>query len=310
MSRSLGPRPRILAFIILNFAASSLAQNANAKVTLDHTYGTVAPPSNFTQDLDHIQVVSRILLAVSVAFLAISVTESRRWKSTVPAALTFGATSCVFAEAINCYLSNVYWTHSDDPEKLMFTLMGRRFEIYVGIIWWSFGAVLSCVIYGALMRNVRTGTLWVLLGLAGFFDLVLEEAMLNYGGIYTYYGHQPLVIFKLFPCWWLFANVAGIFFGIAITYHYRAWFQGCRSVFLLPILPFCYVGPQVLAAMPTAYVIQADHSPIVTELCGILTCCIAVIEMGVTMDMVLGRDPFMFDGVERNMQSTKKGKSA
>ncbi|KAL6912517.1 hypothetical protein ACHAPO_010266 [Fusarium lateritium] len=289
--------------VVLSFAGFSAAQNAHTKVELDPTYRTVAPPiGNFAQDPDHIRVVSSILLAVSLVFLGISVTESRRWNSTVPAALTAGAASCVLAEAVNCYLSNVYWTQSHDPSKLLFTLLGREFDTYVGIIWWSFGAVLSCGIFGALMRNVRTGTLWILLGLAGFFDFILEETMLQYGGIYTYYGHQPLVLFKLFPCWWLFCNVSGIFFGIAISYRYRAWFAGWRSVFLLPILPFCYIGPQVLAAMPTIYVVQADHDPLTTQLCGILTCCIAVVQTGVMMDVVLNRDPLEFDGVPRNCQ--------
>ncbi|KAM0546755.1 hypothetical protein ACHAPJ_010683 [Fusarium lateritium] len=303
--------PHVLSFIILSLATCSLAQNAHSKVTLDPTYGTVASPKgNFPQDPNHIRVVCSILLPISLAFLGISVTESRRWNSTVPAALTVGAATCVLAEAINCYLSNVYWTYAHDHSQLMFTLLGREFDIYVGIIWWSFGAVLSCIIFGALMRNVRTGTLWILLGLAGFFDLVLEESMLQYGGIYTYYGHQPLVLFKLFPCWWLFCNVSGIFLGIAITYRYRAWFDGWRSLFLLPILPFCYVGPQVLAAMPTIYVVQANHTPIVTQLCGILTCCIAIIQTGVMMDVILGRDPLEFNGSARNKPFDKEEKAA
>ena len=301
MSLKLG-FPSFSPYIILCLAACSVAQNAHTKVELHPTYGTVAPPiDSFPQDPDHIQVVSSVLLAVSLVFLGVSVTESKRWNSTVPAALTVGAASCVLAEAVNCYLSNVYWTQSHDPRQLLFTLLGREFETYVGIIWWSFGAVLSCTIFAALMRNVRTGTLWILLGLAGLFDFILEETMLQYGGIYTYYGHQPLVLFKLFPCWWLFCNVSGIFLGIAISYRYRAWFAGWRSVFLLPILPFCYIGPQVLAAMPTIYVVQADHPPLTTQLCGILTCCIAIVQTGVMMDVVLQRDPLKFYGTPRNI---------
>ncbi|KAG9194064.1 hypothetical protein G6011_04099 [Alternaria panax] len=295
-------------FLFFSFITTCLAQNAYSKVTLHPVYRTVAPPyDSFPQDPSHIRVVSIVLLGVSLIFLAASFTESRRWNSTVPAALTLGATTCVLAEAINCYLSNVYWSHSHDPKQLLFTLLGREFEVYVGIIWWSFGAVLSCSIYGALMRNVSTGMLWVLLGLAAFFDVVLEECMLNYGGIYTYYGHQPLVLFKLFPCWWAFCNVSGIFAGIALTYRYRSWFNGWKSALLLPILPFCYVGPQVLAAMPTIYVIQADHTPLVTELCGILTCCLAVVEAGVIMDTFLGRHPLQLSS---NTGLAKAKKSA
>ncbi|CAG1964788.1 unnamed protein product [Fusarium graminearum] len=260
-----------ISSIILNFDRLSAAQNAHGKVELDPTYRTVATPiGNLAQDPDHIRVVSSILLAVSLVFLGISVSESKRWNSTVPATLTAGAASCVLAEAVNCYLSNVCWTQSHDPSQLLFTLLGR--------------------------------TLWVLLGLAGFFDFILEETMLQYGGIYTYYGHQSLVLFKLFPCWWPFCNVSGTFFGSAISYRYRAWFDGWRSVFLLPILPFCYIGPQVLAAMPTVYVVQADHNPLTTQLCGMLTCCIAVVQTGIMMYVVLHRDPLDFGGFSRNLR--------
>lgn len=292
--------------LLFGFTTTCLAQNAYSKVALHPIYRTVAPPhGSYPQDPSHIQVVSVVLLLVSLGFLTASFIESRRWNSTVPVALTIGATTCVLAEAVNCYLANVYWTQSHDPRKLLFTLLGRDFEVYVGIIWWSFGAALSCCIYGALMRKVSTGMLWASLSLAALFDFVLEECMLNYGGIYTYYGHQPLVLFKLFPCWWAFCNVSGIFTGIAITYRYRNWFNGWRSALVLPVLPFCYVGPQVLAAMPTIYVIQADHSPLITELCGILTCCIAVIQAGVIMDAVLGRHPLSF-GLNMTLAKTSK----
>lgn len=231
---------------------------------MDPTYRTVVPlpDDEYPQDASHIRVVSAILSSIILAFIRISFVESKRWNSTVPTALTIGAASCVFAEAVNCYLANVWWTASHDPNQLMFTLLGREFDLYVGIVWWSFGAVMSGIIYGALARNVRTGTLWALLSMCAFWDFVIEECMLNYGGLYTYYGHQPLVLFKLFPCWWMFGNVSGIFFGIAITYRYQAWFNGWRSGFLLPILPFCYVGPQVLAGMPTMYVVNGDYSPL------------------------------------------------
>ncbi|KAJ8114621.1 hypothetical protein OPT61_g3541 [Boeremia exigua] len=291
--------------LLLSFIAPSFAQNAQTKVTLHPIYRTVAPPGDaFPQDPNHISVVSVVLLTVSLIFVAASFTESKRWNSTVPAALTIGGASCVFAEAINCYLSNVYWTTSHNPRLLMFTLMGRDFDVYVGIIWWSFGAAVGCCIYGALMRNVSTGTLWACLGVAGMADLVLEEVILNYGGIYTYFGHQPLVLFGLFPCWWLFANVAGLFLGVAITYRYRNWFNGWKSVLLLPILPFCYVAPHTLAAMPTIYVIQADHSPLITQMCGLLTACLALVEVGIIMDTVLERHPL------KSNQAAPKGKSA
>ncbi|KAF4861425.1 hypothetical protein CGCSCA1_v014881 [Colletotrichum siamense] len=296
-------RHNLLSICGLGLVTSSVAQNAHSKLTLDPTYRTVPPPNDdFPQDPHHVRVVLIILLAISLTFVGISLRESKRWGSTVPAALTIGSATFVLVEAINCYLANVYWTTSNDPGKLMFTLLGRDFDVYVGIIWWSYGAVLSCGIFGALQRNIRTGTLWALLGFAGLLDIILEECMLMYGGIYTYYGHQPLV-FNVFPCWWAFCNVSSIFVGISITYRYRHLLGGWRSCLIPPILPLCYAGPQVLAALPTIYAIQADYSPMVTQICGIVTCALAVVQVGVTMDTVLGRDPTGIDKVGRDTQS-------
>ncbi|KAF4814006.1 hypothetical protein CGCTS75_v013570 [Colletotrichum tropicale] len=296
-------RHNLLSIFGLGLVTSSVAQNAYSKLTLDPTYRTVPPPSdNFPQDPHHVRVVSIILLAVSLTFVGVSLKESKRWGSTVPAALTIGSATFVLVEAVNCYLANVYWTTSNDPGQLMFTLLGRDFDVYVGIIWWSYGAFLSCGIFGALKRNIRTGMLWALLGFAGLLDIILEECMLMYDGINTYYGHQPLV-FNAFPCRWAFCNVSSIFVGISITYRYRHLLEGWRSCLIPPILPLCYAGPQVLAALPTIYAIQTEYSPIVTQLCGIVTCALAVVQVGVTMDAVLARDPMDINKVGRDTPS-------
>ncbi|KAF6831149.1 putative membrane protein [Colletotrichum musicola] len=299
-------RHTILSLISLGLATGSLAQYASSKVTLDPKYRTVPPPNeDYPQDPNHVQVVSIVLLAISLTFVGISLRESKHWNSTVPAALTIGSVTFTLAEAINCYLGNVYWTTSHDPSKLMSTVLGRDFETYVGIIWWSYGAVLSCGIFGALNRNIGTGKLWALLGFAGFLDIVLEECLLTYGGVYTYYGHQPLV-FNVFPLWWAFCNVSSIFVGVSVAYRYRHLLEGWGSCFVPILLPLCYVGPQVLAALPTIYAIQADYSAFVTQLCGIATCVLAVIQVGVVMDCVLMRDPTSGSQVGRNIKAHQK----
>ncbi|KAH7246544.1 hypothetical protein BKA59DRAFT_478140 [Fusarium tricinctum] len=294
-----------LSSLLLCFGlvAGSKAQSVYTTLALDPVYQTVPPPNDdFPQDANHVRVVSIILLATSLIFVIISFRESQRWGSTVPVVLTVGSASFVLVEAVNCYMANVYWTVSHDPSKLMFTLLGRQFDIYVGIIWWSYGAVLSCGIFGALQRNPQTGTLWALLAFSGLLDIILEEAMLTYGGIYIYYGHQPLV-FNLFPCWWAFCNVSSIFVGISVTYRYRSWLEGWKS-FLVPlILPLCYAGSQVLTALPTIYAIQANYHPLITQLCGVMSCTLAIVQVAVIMDTFLARDPTRLSQAGRNSQS-------
>lgn len=300
--------PLLGAVLTLSVLPTVLAQHARVNVTFDETFRTVAPPNDaFAHDADHVRVVSAVLLGLCLLFVLISLRESKRWSSTVPTALTIGAATCILPEAMDNYLANCYWAQSHDPSQLMFTFLGREFDIFVGIIWWSYGAVVGCTILGALMRGVTTKTLWILLGLAGLFDIVLEECLLNYGGIYLYYGHQPLVLVSKFPCWWAFCNVSAVFLGISMTYRYREWFNGWRSVFVLPILPLCYIAGWSLPAMSTVYAVHADYSPFVTQLCGITTCCLALVQTGVMMDAILGRDPL---DLEQSCRSVRLGESA
>jgi hypothetical protein len=130
----------------------------------------------------------------------------------------------------------------------------------------AFGAILGYILYAMLLREISNKTLWIGLGLSGLADIILEEILLNYGGIYMYFSHQPLVLITKFPWWWLFSNVSSHFFSVSLTYRFRVWYNGWRSIFICALMPFCYIGGFTLSAMPTIFVIQGDFSPFVTQL--------------------------------------------
>lgn len=232
------------------------------------------------------------MLAIALGFMCIAAYDSRKFRSWVPIGMVLGAAFCVVPEAIDNYLGGVYWTQSHIPGDIMFVLMGREFDWYVAIMWWAFGAILGYLLYAVLLRKVKTRTLWFCLLLSGIADIVVEELLLGYGGIYTYYGNQPLVLFRHFPCWWLFVNVASLFLSVSIAYRFRNWFNGWHSVFLLLLMPFCYMGGFAFCGMPAIFAINGIFSPFVTQLVGIVTCVVAMVMTGGTMYIVLGRNPF------------------
>ena len=232
------------------------------------------------------------MLAIALFFLVVSVFDSRKFKSIVPVGMVLGAAFCVVPEAIDNYLGGVYWSQSHVPGDIMFVLMGREFDWYVAIMWWAFGAILGYILYAALLRRVKTRTLWICLILSGIADIVVEELLLGYGGIYTYYGNQPLVLIRHFPCWRLFVNVASLFLSVTIAYRFRSWFNGWHSVFILLLMPFCYMGGFSFCGMPAIFAINGIFSPFVTQLAGVFTCIVSVIMAGATMYLVLGRNPF------------------
>ncbi|OCK76737.1 hypothetical protein K432DRAFT_385197 [Lepidopterella palustris CBS 459.81] len=297
---SLGAAVLALCALAPNMA---LAQTAHSKVVLEETFRTPAPPNEaFPQNADHVFISTTVMFILALIFSVISHVDSRRFNSTVPRAMVLGAAFCVVPEAIDNYLAGCYWSQSHDPNKLLFFLMGREFDYYVAIMWWAFGAILAYLLYAVLLREVKTGTLWICLGLSGVADIIIEEILLGYGGIYTYFGHQPLVLIMRFPWWWLFSNVSSLFLSVSIAYRYREWFNGWKSVFILALMPSCYIGAFTLSAMPTIFVIQGDFSPLVTQLAGILSSVISIIQAGAMMHLILGRDPLAFSEAPQAMK--------
>ena len=261
----------------------------------DSAYQTPIPPNDlFPINPEHVFVTTVVLSIIAVVFLILAVRDGCKFRSTVPAALVLGGAANVIPESVDNYLGGVYWAQSHVPSDIMFVLMGREFDWYVAVMWWAFGAILGYLLYAALLRRISTKKLWLCLALSGIADIVVEELLLDYGGIYTYYGNQPLVLFHHFPCWWLFVNVAALFLSASIAYRFRDWLSGWRSVLILFLMPFCYIGAFSFCGMPAIFAINGIFSPAVIQLLGIATCIVAVIHTAGVMKIVLGRNPFPF----------------
>lgn len=271
------------------------AQNASAHVTLDPTFRTPAPPGDaFPQNPQHVFVGTMAMLIAGLAMSGVAVFDSFRLKTTVPLGILLGAAVCVIPESVDNYLAGCFWTTSHDPKNLLYFLMGREFEYYVAVMWWTFGAILGYVFYKGLQANLTTGRLWALFAVSGAADIIIEESLLRYGGIYTYFGHHPLVLLGYFPWWWLFANVSALYLSMALAYRFRDWFNGWKCLFIGALVPLCYIGGFAFTALPTIFVIQGDFSPLVTQAAGILTCILSLIMTGGIFYLVLGRNPLAF----------------
>ncbi|HEJ3161526.1 hypothetical protein DY952_10635 [Pseudomonas aeruginosa] len=276
------------------------AQNASVTVVLDPTYGTPAPPNEaFPQNAEHVFWGTLAMLIAGLIMASFAVRDAIRFKTTVPIAIVLGAAACVYPESVDNYLAGCFWSTSHDPDKLLYFLMGRRFDYYVAIMWWTFGTVLGYLFYIALRRNVTTAGLWIAFALSGIADIVMEELLLRYGGIYTYFGRQPLVLLGHFPWWWLFVNVSALYLSIAITYRFREWLNGWRSIFVIALVPLAYIGGFSFAALPALYVIQGDFSWFTTQAAGVLSAIIALVQTGGIFYFVLGRNPIAFNEREK-----------
>ena len=278
----------------------------------DLAFNTPLPPNElYPQNAEHVFVSTAIMAAIASVVMIIAARDSWKYRSTVPLGMVLGAAFCVVPESIDNYLGGVFWTYGNNPDHLMFVLMGRNFEWYVSIMWWAFGAILGYILYASLLRQVKTRTLWLVLIVSGLSDILVEELLLGYGGIYTYYGNQPLVLINHFPWWWLFVNVSALFMSAAIAYRFRHWFNGWKSVLILLLMPFCYIGGFSFTGMPAVFAVNGSFTPLVTQLLGIVTCVVSVIFAGATMYIVLGRNPFKFkQGITNDLTMASPNKSA
>lgn len=101
--------------------ATAMAQNAQVKVVLDTAFRTVAPPNDaFAQNVTHVVTSTSVMFAIAAFFSVVAFFDCRRFKSTVPISMVFGAAFCVVPEAIDNYLAGCYWSQSHNPKMLMF----------------------------------------------------------------------------------------------------------------------------------------------------------------------------------------------
>ncbi|MDO5532574.1 hypothetical protein [Sutterella sp.] len=277
-----------LAIFLLAGPVDALAQT----VAIDPNFGTPPPPNDaFPQDPEHVFIGTSCMVVLALVFCAIAFHDAWKWKTTVPIGLVLGAAFCVVPEVIDNYLGGVYWSQSHGPDQILYVLLGREFDYYVSLMWWAFGACLGYILYGMLLRRVKTRTLWLGMALSMLADIIIEELLLNYGGIYCYYGNQPMILISKFPMWWMFANVSALFISVAIAYKYRHWLNGWRCIFMFFLMPFCYIGGWELAGMPVVFAINGNFSPLVTQALGIATAVISLVQIAGTMHIVLGRNP-------------------
>lgn len=195
------------SLLTLGTNAAFATTNGVFNTAMSNVYHTPTPPNDFfVQNPEHVMVSTAIMAAIAIVFLIIACFDSRKFHSTVTIGMVMGAAACVIPESVDNYLGGCFWSQSHKVGDIMFVLMGREFDWYVAIMWWAFGAILGYILYAALLRHVSTKKLWIMLGLSGVADIVVEELLLGYGGIYTYFGNQPLVLIHHFPWWWLFVN--------------------------------------------------------------------------------------------------------
>lgn len=219
-------------------------------------------------------------------FLAVRAALQRDW---MPLCMSLGTVAIIAPEVFVDIVGMVYYP-TDDTDHA-FDLFGRQMGWFVVAGWFGAGAF-GVFLAKALMARPTAKQAWLLIGSVGLSYTVFEELMVGFGGIYHYYGNQPMWWNEL-PLWWTPCNTIGAaLLPAAFAYRYSEQLRGWRASAMLVVIPASVAGSYAFIAMPSWIVVNGDYPWLVTELAGLATCALGIGLISVILNLFLGYRPF------------------
>lgn len=172
-----------------------------------------------------------------------------------------------------------------------FTLFGRQMGWFIIAGWFGAGAFAVSMVK-ILRTRPPAKQVWVLMGITAICYTIFEELLVGAGGIYHYYGNQPMWWNEL-PVWWTPCNAIGCaLLPAAFAYRYGAHLKGWRASAMLVVVPASVGGVYALIGMPSWVVVNGDYNWFLTELAGLSTWALGIGLIAVIMNLFLGYQPF------------------
>ena len=136
--------------------------------------------------------------------------------------------------------------------------------------WFGAGAF-GVTILMELEKRPPAKRVWHLMAFTCVSYTIFEEILVGLGGVYHYYGNQPLWWNEL-PLWWTPCNAIGCaLLPAAFAFRYRALLTGWRASAMLVVVPASVAGAYAFIGMPSWIVVNGDYGWFVTELAGLGT---------------------------------------
>ncbi|KAH8201831.1 hypothetical protein TruAng_004005 [Truncatella angustata] len=265
-------------------------ENGNGNFDVDPVFNLPRPPV----DLPYIKT-NNIICMVAMSLIGLSAVllggrDARRTRTILPLILPLSGAMIAFPETFIDVLGCIYypWTESNAS----FHLLGREMPPWIPI-WFGYGSLMQ-VNLQLLYSKTKTKNLWWLLVLMMGSDLVVEEILLPMG-VYSYYGNQPLVVFNMFPWWWMAPNAVGVFFATALAYRFRSLLVGWKVLAVLFLTPMSVGGVYGFICFPAWVAVNGHWGWFTTQLLGLLTIFLGFIAFCAILILVLGREPFGWD---------------
>lgn len=260
-------------------------------VTLDDNTGVPPVPTNADFPYDRSNTVWAILLmgAFGVAGLVLTIRQIVRHRNWLPFFAAMGTVVIVVPEVFVDVIGMVYYP-TDDADHA-FTLFGRQMGWFILAAWFGAGAFAVSMLT-ELQKRPTASRVWALMGVTFLFYTAFEEVLLAMGGVYHYYGNQPLWWHNL-PLWWTPCNTLGAALLPALfAYRYQAILKGWRAILMILVVPTGVSAGYALIAMPGWIVVNGDYAWLPTELAGLAVWALGIGVAAMAMNLFLGYRPF------------------
>lgn len=202
----------------------------------------------------------------------------------------------IFPEVMVDVMGAVWYPLSENDHA--FTILGRQMGWFIVAGWFGFGSLFTYVSYKVFEMRLSTKAIWLAFGAACIGATVFEEILQNLGGMYLYYGNQPLIVLSKLPWWWTPCNAGGVFLAAALAYRLRDSLRGWRGLAMLAITPASMGGVYGFIALPSFIAVNGDYNWWVTQILGLTTIALGLMLVAGIIRIVLNRDPFDLSGAK------------
>jgi hypothetical protein len=248
-------------------------------------------PTNVDFPYSHTHTIWAIALLGGLGFVGfvVAIRDAIRNRDYLPLFIGLGTVAVIFPEVFFDIIGMVYYpVHSGD---FAFKIFGRRMGWFIVGGWAGAGAFAGLMLK-ALRTRPSAAQVWLLLLVTGLSYSIFEEILVTSGGMYHYYGNQPMWWHSL-PLWWTPCNVIGCaLLPAAFAYRYQHILTGWRAAIMVIVVPACTAGAYAFIAMPSWVVVNANYPWLPTELAGLSTWALGIGLIAVVLNVFMGYNPF------------------
>ena len=280
-------------FVVLDLVITKLRGHPSYVPEIGFGLNTGVPVVPTNADFPYVRsnniVAIALMGSLGLVGLGVATREYVLHRTLVPLFLALGTILIVVPEVFVDIVGLVYYPTS--PVDHAFTLFGRQMGYFIIAAWFGAG-VFALLMFKILQTRPTARTVWTVLAATCIAYTCFEELLVGAGGMYHYYGNQPMWWDRL-PLWWTPCNTLGCaLLPAAFAVRFLPLLRGWRAAVMLVVVPACLAGGYALIAMPSWVVVNGHYPWLVTQLAGLSTWALGIGTAAVVMKVLLGYEPF------------------